>query len=136
MQNLKKNWLVVCKTTWGSSQIFTATLESLKIGTLWDHLIQSRKSMSLKFTEEVCVMTMKNYAKFEEKLTCRFKIDMRNLTNLTRALESLWNFHLNALLLNKVYIAWAKNVQRSYLSWHWREIQSLERNQLVVSKLT
>ena len=136
MQNLKKNWLVVCKTTWGSSQIFTATLESLKIGTLWDHLIQSRKSMSLKFTEEVCVMTMKNYAKFEEKLTCRFKIDMRNLTNLTRALESLRNFHLNALLLNKVYIAWAKNVQRSYLSWHWREIQSLERNQLVVSKLT
>ena len=50
-------------------------------------------------------MTMKNDAKFEEKLTCRFKIDMRNLTNLTRALESLQNFHLNALLLNKVYIA-------------------------------
>ena len=61
--------------------------------------------MSLKFTEEVCVMTMKNDAKFEEKLTCRFKIDMRNLTNLTRALESLQNFHLNALLLNKAYIA-------------------------------
>ena len=26
-------------------------------------------------------MTMKNDAKFEEELTCRFKIDMRNLTN-------------------------------------------------------
>ena len=136
MQNLKKNWLVVWKTTWGISQSFTTTLESLKIGTLGDHLIKSRKSMSLKFTEEVCVMTMKNDAKFEEKLTCRFKIDMRNLTNLTRALESLQNFHLNALLLNKVYIAWAKKVQRGYLSWYWREIQSLERNQLVVSKLT
>ena len=37
--------------------------------------------MSLKFTEELCVMTMKNDAKFEEKLTCRFKMDMRNLTN-------------------------------------------------------
>ena len=133
MQNLKKNWLVVWKTTWGISQIFATKLESLKIETLWEHLIQSRKSMSLKFTEEVCVMTMKNY---EEKLTCRFKIDMRNLTNLTRALESLRNFHLNALLLNKVYIAWAKKVQRGYLSWYWREIQSLERNQLVVSKLT
>ena len=136
MQNLKKNWLVVWKATWGISQSFTTTLESLKIGTLWDHLIKSRKSMSLKFTEEVCVMTMKNDAKFEEKLTCRFKIDMRNLTNLTRALERLQNFHLNALLLNKVYIAWAKKVQTGYLSRHWREIQSLERNQLVVSKLT
>ena len=26
-------------------------------------------------------MTLKNDAKFEEELTCRFKIDMRNLTN-------------------------------------------------------
>ena len=38
--------------------------------------------MSLKFTEELlCVMTMKNDAKFEEKLTRCFKIDMENLTN-------------------------------------------------------
>ena len=26
-------------------------------------------------------MTMKNDAKFEDELTCNFKIDMRNLTN-------------------------------------------------------
>ena len=39
-------------------------------------------------------MTMKNYTKIEEELTCRFKIDMRNLTNFTRALESLQNLHL------------------------------------------
>ena len=37
--------------------------------------------MSLKFTEELCVMIMKNDVKLEEKLTCRFKIDMRNLSN-------------------------------------------------------
>ena len=37
--------------------------------------------MSLKFTGELCVMTMKNDAKFEKELTCRFKIDMENLTN-------------------------------------------------------
>ena len=36
--------------------------------------------MSLKFTGEFCVMTMKNDAEFEEELTCQFKID--NLTNL------------------------------------------------------
>ena len=63
--------------------MFTRALESLKIGILnWDPLIQCRECMSLKFTEELlCVMTMKNDAKFEEKLTCRFKIDMANLTN-------------------------------------------------------
>ena len=37
--------------------------------------------MSLKFTEELCAMAMKNYAKFGEELTCHFKIDMRDLTN-------------------------------------------------------
>ena len=26
-------------------------------------------------------MTMKNYAKFDEELTCQFKIDMRNFIN-------------------------------------------------------
>ena len=31
--------------------------------------------MSLKSTEELCVMKMKNDAKFEEELTCHFKID-------------------------------------------------------------
>ena len=29
--------------------------------------------MSLKFAEDLCVMTMKSDAKFEEQLTCRFK---------------------------------------------------------------
>ena len=37
--------------------------------------------MSLKFTEDLCVMTVKNDTKFGEELNCRFKIDMRNLTN-------------------------------------------------------
>ena len=38
--------------------------------------------MSLTFTEEFCVMAIKFDAKFKEELTCHFKIDMRNLTNL------------------------------------------------------
>ena len=75
------------------------------MGLWWDPFIQSRKCMSLKFTGEFCVMAMKNDAKFEEELTCQFKIDMRNLT---RALENLKNLHFNGLLLNKVHNIWAK----------------------------
>ena len=37
--------------------------------------------MSLKFTGEFCVITIKDDAKFEEELTSQFKIDMRNLMN-------------------------------------------------------
>ena len=39
-----------------------------KLGLWWDPFIRSRKCMSLKFTEELCVMTMKNEAKFKEEL--------------------------------------------------------------------
>ena len=47
---------------------------------------------------------------------------------MTWALEEiLKNFHFNGLLLNKVYIVWAKKVQRTYLCWSWREGQNLER---------
>ena len=56
--------------------------ESLKLRFWWDPFIQSTKCMSLKFTGEFCVMTMKNDAKFDKELTCQFKIDMRNLTNV------------------------------------------------------
>ena len=37
--------------------------------------------MSLELTDRLCVMAMKNNEKFEEELTCRFKIDMKNLTS-------------------------------------------------------
>ena len=60
--------------------------------------------MSLKFTGEFCVMTMKNDAKFEEELTCQFKIDTRNFTNFDPSTRKSFN----RLLLTKVCNAWAK----------------------------
>ena len=56
-------------------------LKVSELGLLWDPFIQSRKCMSLKFTEKPCVITMKNDAKFEEKLTCQLKTEMTNLLN-------------------------------------------------------
>ena len=50
--------------------------------------------MSLKLTGEVCVMTTKNDAKFEEELTCQFKIDMRNLTNFDPSTRKSHKFAL------------------------------------------
>ena len=55
--------------------------------------------MSLKFTEELCVMTIKNETKFKKELTCHFKTDMRNLTNF----DPSKNLQFNGLLLTKVY---------------------------------
>ena len=62
-------------------QIFTRALVSVKIGTLMDLFVQSRKGVTLNVTEELNVMKMNNNTKIEEELTYRFKIDMRNVTN-------------------------------------------------------
>ena len=94
MQCLKENWLVFPKLTWGIWQIFTRALESLQTETLIAYFCQKWKCMSLKFTGELCVMTMKNDAKFEEELTCRFKIDMRNLMNFDSSTRKSQKFTL------------------------------------------
>ena len=50
--------------------------------------------MSLKFTGDLFVMTVKNDAKFVEELTCQFKIDMRNLTNFDLSTQKSRKFAL------------------------------------------
>ena len=45
-----------------------------KLGHLWGPFIQKREFMSLKFTGELCVMTMKNDAKFEKELLVSSKL--------------------------------------------------------------
>ena len=67
--------------------------------------METRKSLNLKSTEKLSVMKMKNYAKFEEELTCHFKVDMRNLTNFDPSTLKSQKFHFNGLLLSKVCIA-------------------------------
>ena len=69
----------------------------------WILLSKSRKCMSLKFTEELCVMTMKNDVKFEEDLTYQFKLTWGIWQIWTQALENLKKLHFNGLLLTKVY---------------------------------
>ena len=71
--------------------------------------------MNLKFTGELRAMTMKNNEKIEEKLTCHFKIDIRNWQIVTRALKKLKNLHFNGLLLTKVYNVWAKKKYREVI---------------------
>ena len=81
-----------------------------KVGLWWALFAQSRKKNGLEFTEEeLCVMTINNDTKIEEKMTCCFKIDMKN----------------------------SKNFDPSTIkSWQWKLMQNLKRNRLFVSKLT
>ena len=65
-----------------------------KLGLSLDPFIQSRKGVSLKLKGELCLMTMKNDAKFEIELTGHFKIEMRNLTNVDPSTQKSQKFAL------------------------------------------
>ena len=111
MQNLKKNWLVVWKMAWGIWEIFTRALQKSQT---WDFdgilLSKAEKCVSLKFTEELCVKTLKNDAKFEGNWHVVSKLTWEIWRISAWPLKRL---HFNGLLLNKVCNVWAKKVQRS-----------------------
>ena len=76
--------------------------------------IQSRKCVSLKFIGELCVMRMKNDAKFEEQLLVNLKLTWVIWWILSQALKNL-NLNFNELLLTKVYNAWTKKKYRGVM---------------------
>ena len=98
------------------------------MGSFWAKYIL----FELKNTEELSFMILKSDKNLERNQLVVWKLTWGIWQILTWSLESLKNIHFNGFLLSRVYIVWAKKVQRSYLSWHWRVIQNSERNRLVV----
>ena len=107
------------------------------VGLWWDPFVQSRKYLCLKLTGKLCAMTMKNNEKIDKELTRRYKIWHEEC-------DTFWpkhskipkNLHFNELHLTKVYNVWAIKVQRSYVQWHWKLMQILKENWLVLRKMT
>ena len=50
--------------------------------------------MSLEFTREFCVITIKNDDKFEEKLSGQFKIDIKDWTKFGQSTQKCQKFAL------------------------------------------
>ena len=80
-------------------------------------------------TEEWCKIWRKQKQFVVLKLT-------RNWWILIQTLKSLKNLHFDWSLSCKLCNVWSKKVQRSYLSWHWKVMQNLKKNGLVVWKMT
>ena len=130
MQNLKRNWLVVSKLKWGICWILSRALKSLKdwhfnglplfkVQNLQRHYVSWQWKMMQNLKRNCIVL----------KLTWKF------WQILTRAPKNLKRLHCNGLLMSKVYNDWAKKVQKSYVWWHWRVMQNLKENWLVLLKM-
>ena len=77
-------------------------LSSQKSGKLlFDRLFMFRayKDLDEKSTEESCLIILKSDAKFEEKLTLGFKIDMKKLVNFNASNSKSESLHFDGLLL-------------------------------------
>ena len=82
MQKLKRNWLVSSKLTWGIWRILTQALENLKNLHFNRLLLTKVYVWAKKIIEKLCLVALNTDAKFEAKITCAFKNDMRNLVNI------------------------------------------------------
>ena len=84
----------------------------------------------------MCHDTEEWYEKFKGKLTRGLKNDIKNLVNFHASSQKSENLHFDGLLLSKVYKVLVEKVQKSYISWHWRMMQSLKKKWLLVPKMT
>ena len=81
------------------------------------------------------IVTLKGHAKFKGKLTCGLKINIKNLVNFHVSSWKSKNLHFDQILLSKAYKDLDKKVHKSYVSWHWRVMQSLRKSWLLVPKI-
>ena len=81
-------------------------------------------------------MTLKGVTKFKAKLTCDLKNDVRNLVNFRASSRKSENWHFDWIALSKAYKDLDEKLQKSYVSWHWRVRQGLQKNSFFVSKRT
>ena len=66
-------------------------VQSLKICTLIGSFFPKHLKFRRKNTEDLCFMTLKGDAKFEEKLTLGSKNDMKNLVNIHPTIQKSEN---------------------------------------------
>ena len=132
MQNLKSNWLV---QNWHEefNKFWSKHSEISKICTLMGCFWPKYIMLQLRKYREVMFDGTRDCLKiFEGKLICSFKND-KNLVNFVPSTQKYQKFLLRYVLSGNL---WPKKVQRSYLSWHWRVMQNLKENWLLLSKMT
>ena len=137
MQNLKNSDLLVSKMAWRIGWTFIIRVpKSLKTVHWWALFVRSKYCFSWKLSEELCVMTLNDVAKFKQKLTCGLKNDIRNLLNFYASSWKSKNWHFDWTRLSKGYKYLDEKVQKLYVSWNWTVMKSLQKNWLLAPKMT
>ena len=97
--------------------------------------------LSLKIYKISAKKVQRSYVSWHWRVTQNLKKNQFVVSNmiriwwiLIRVLKSLQNLHFDWSLSRKVYNAWPKKVQSSYLWWHWSVMQNMKKNDLWFGK--
>ena len=93
-------------------------------------------TVSVRKFQRNYVTTLKGVTRFKGKLTCGLKSDIRNLVNFHVSSWKAKNLHFDWIHLPKTCKYLDEKVQKSYVSWHRRVMQSLNKNWFLVPKMT
>ena len=136
MQSLKRNWLVLSHMTWGICWIFTQPLKSLKY--LFDGLFLYKvyKLWAIKIQRNYLSWHWTVMRNLNKPWPLGFKTGARNWRNFYQSILKSEKLYFHRLFLSKSYNISARKFHRNYVSWHWRMMQYLNKNWLVVWKTT
>ena len=131
VQNLKKNQFFVSKIGW----ILIRALKSLKKFRFdWSLLCKVYNIWPKKVQRSYISRHWRVMQNLKKNWLVVWK--MRNLANFHQNTWKCQTWYFHGILLSKVGHTWAKNLQKSYVWWHWRMIKNLKKNWLVILKLT
>ena len=130
MQSLKRHWFLVPKMTWGIWWILMQAVTSLKYCTLMCFFCKN--VLNQKSTEKLSTITFRRDAQF----VLYFKKWHQKFSEFWSNTWKSQNLHFSGLLFTKTYNVGVKKLQRSYVSWHWWVIQSLNKIWFVLWKMT
>ena len=110
--------LVVSKMARGIGWTFIRVLKSLKNCTLMGSFCPKHIMFQVENFRGIMCHDTEEWCKILKKMIRALKNDIRDFVNL----------HFDGLLLSKAYKDLTEKVQKSYVSWHWRVMQSLKKN--------
>ena len=90
--------------------------------------------MNRGISEWLCVIRLKDDAKFKGKLSRELKNDIRNLVHFHVNSRKSENLGFAGLYLPKAYKDLDEKLKKSYNSWHWNMMQSLKKKLTFGSK--
>ena len=126
--------LVVSKMAWGIGWTFIKALKNLKNCILMVCFCPKSNVSDRKFERNYVSWHWNVMQNLKEKLTLGSKNDMRNLENFNVSRGKSENLYFDVLLLSIAYKVSTKKVLKGYLPWHWKEIQTLKKNWLLLEK--